>query len=300
MISTSEKNQTLRRATAKSTLTASASAITCLKNNDLPKKDVLIVARISGVMAAKKTSDWIPYCHPLAIDFVGIDFDVQETHIEVTATVETVSKTGVEMEALCAASATTLTIYDMLKVVDKDMEIVSTRLIAKKGGKSDFVERVPKDFSAAVLVTSDGTAAGKREDKSGRIIVERLERLNIKSSYLILPDEKEQITQKLREFCEQGISLVLTTGGTGLGPRDVTVEATREVIDREIPGIMEAGRSYGQSRTPYAMLSRGLAGQKGKTLIINLPGSSKGTSETLNAIFPAVLHAYGMICGGGH
>ncbi len=93
---------------------------------------------------------------------------------------------------------------------------------------------------------------------------------------------------------------MVTTGGTGLGPRDVTVEATRQVIEREIPGIAEAARSFGQSRTPYAMLSRGLAGITGRTIIVNLPGSSKGAQESMDALFPALFHAYPMIRGGGH
>jgi cyclic pyranopterin phosphate synthase len=104
----------------------------------------------------------------------------------------------------------------------------------------------------------------------------------------------------LLKWCDEGVRLIMTTGGTGLGPRDVTVEATREIMEREIPGIMEAGRAYGQGRTPYAMLSRGIAVQRGRTLIMNLPGSSNGVRETLNAIFPAVLHAYPMMGGGGH
>jgi molybdenum cofactor synthesis domain-containing protein len=96
------------------------------------------------------------------------------------------------------------------------------------------------------------------------------------------------------------VSLVLTTGGTGLGPRDVTVEATRRIIEREIPGVMEASRSYGQSRTPYAMLSRGVAGVCGGSIVVNLPGSSKGAAESMDAVFPAILHGFAMIRGGGH
>ena len=188
----------------------------------------------------------------------------------------------------------------MLKAVDKDMEIVSTKLISKKGGKTSFAERLPKDFSAAVIVTSDGTSKGTREDTSGKIIKERLEDFGLHPSYTVLPDDKESIRKKLVELCGDGIHLILTTGGTGLGPRDVTVEATSEIMDREIPGIMEAARSYGQKRTPYAMLSRGLAAQKGKTLIVNLPGSSNGVRESLNAIFPHLLHGYLMMGGAGH
>ncbi len=295
-----DKIETLRQATAESRIKASPEALRRLEANDLPKKDVLAVARVAGVMAAKRTPDLIPYCHPLALDHVGIHFEVGKDGIIVTARVETVGKTGVEMEALIAASTAALTIYDMLKPVDKGMEIVATKLLSKSGGKSDFFEKIPKDFRAAVIVTSDGTAKGARQDKSGKAIVARLESFGLQPGYTVLPDEKEIIVQKLLELCSQGVQLILTTGGTGLGPRDVTVEATRQIMEREIPGIMEAGRAYGQRRTPYAMLSRGLAVQRGNAIIVNFPGSSKGTEETLNAIFPALLHAYGMMKGMGH
>lgn len=295
-----DKVETLRKAVAQSSIVMKAETIERVEANDLPKKDVLAMARAAGVMAAKKTSDLIPYCHPIPIDLVEIDFEMQRERIVITSTVESVAKTGVEMEALTGASVAALTLYDMLKPVDLGMEIVSTKLLAKKGGKSSFKEWVPKGFKAAVIVTSDGTSQGKREDKSGKMIKERLEEYGISPSYTILPDDKAAIRVKLEEFCSEGIDLILTTGGTGLGPRDVTVEATQEIMDREIPGMMEAARVYGQKRTPYAMLSRGLAAQKGKTIILNLPGSSNGVRETLSAVFPGVLHAYGMMEGGGH
>ncbi len=300
MKSVSDKIETLRTAVAVSTLRTTPEAVVRLKANDLPKKDALVVARIAGIAAAKKTSDLIPYCHPLPIDVVEINFEILPEKIVITSTVESIAKTGVEMEALTGASIAALTLYDMLKPLDQEMEIVSTKLLSKKGGKSSLKERVPQGFQAAVIVTSDGTFEGKRKDKSGKIIKERLESYGITPSYTILPDDKDVICAKLEELCLQGIALIFTTGGTGLGPRDVTVEATREILDREIPGIMEAARAYGQRRTPYAMLSRGLAAQKGKTLILNLPGSSNGVRETLNAVFPAVLHAYGMMEGAGH
>lgn len=300
MKSVTDKTDTLRKAIATSTIVAKPETLERLKSNDLPKKDVLAVARAAGVMAAKKTAELIPYCHPIPVDFVEIDFGVQADRVVITSSVEAVWKTGIEMEALTAASVAALTIYDMLKPVDRELEITSTKLVEKKGGKSDRKEWIPKGFSAAVLVTSDGTFRGTREDKSGKIIKERLERYGISPSYEALPDDKEVILRKLKELCDQGVLLILTTGRTGLGPRDVTVEATREIMDREIPGIVEACRSYGQKRTPYAMLSRGLAAQKGNTLIINLPGSSNGVRESLNAVFPAVLHSYQMMDGLGH
>ena len=300
MKSISEKTNTLRRATATARVTASAESIRRMRENDLPKKDVLIVARVAAVTAAKKTPDIIPYCHPLPVDAVEVEFETGEDRVDIRVTVSAIWKTGVEMEALTAASAAALTIYDMLKPVDTELEISAVRLASKRGGKTDFGDRPPKGFRAAVVVTSDGTAAGKREDRSGVIIRERLQGYGLEPAYEILPDEEEQIVALLQKFAGDGYDLVLTTGGTGLGPRDVTVEATRRVIDRDIPGIVEAARSHGQSRTPYAMLSRGLAGLCGDMLIVNLPGSSKGAAESLDALLPALFHAYPMMRGGGH
>jgi len=295
-----DKTHTQREAIATSVIVASPEAIARMQSNDVPKKDILIVARVAAVQAAKNTPSIIPYCHPLPIDSVDVEYEVAEDRVQVTVKVATIWKTGVEMEALAGATAATLTIYDMLKPIDKDMEIVSTKLLKKKGGKSQYKEWIPDDFSAAIIVTSDGTAQGTRQDKSGQVIKQRLEAIGISASYTVLPDEAEQISEKLRELCDAGVKMILTTGGTGLGPRDVTVEATAALGGREVPGIMEAARSYGQSRTPYAMLSRGLAVQVADSIIVNLPGSSNGVKESLNAIFPALLHAYPMMKGSGH
>lgn len=300
MKSVTNKIETLRTAVAESGVSANPETIQKLLANQLPKKDVLILARAAGVMAAKKTPDLIPYCHPIGIDNVEIAFDVSETAVRIRAEVTAIAKTGVEMEALTAASVAALTIYDMLKPVDTALEITSTKLLSKKGGKTSFIERIPEGFQAAVIVTSDSTFKGTRTDRSGQLIRARLSLLGIESTYEVVPDEIEAIMKSIEESCRSGAQLVLTTGGTGLGPRDVTVEATKAVIDREIPGIMEAARSFGQKRTPYAMLSRGVAGQKGKTVIVNLPGSSKGVEESLDALFPAILHAYKMMRGFGH
>ena len=300
MRSITRKIETLRRATAESRVQAKPETFKRLIENDLPKKDVLAVARAAGVMAAKKTSELLPYCHPIAIDWVDIEYELQETSVIIRATVEAVAKTGVEMEALTAASVAALTVYDMLKPIDAEIEILNTKLLRKTGGKSSFKEKIPSGFKAAVIVTSDSTSKGLRSDKSGRLIKERLVSFGIEPHFEVIPDEKSLISSTIRRYCETGMNLIVTTGGTGLGPRDVTVEATEAVIDRQIPGVMESARCYGQRRTPYAMLSRGIAGQKGKTLIVNLPGSSKGVEESLDAIFPSLLHAYKMMRGGGH
>ena len=299
MKSVTAKIETLRRAVAESRIQANPETLKRLLSNDLPKKDVLPIARAAGVLAAKKTPELLPYCHPIAIDWVEVEFCV-ENQIVIRVTVEAVAKTGVEMEALTASSVAALTVYDMLKPVDDGLEILGTKLLSKEGGKSDFKEKIPANFKAAVIVTSDSTAQGLRQDKSGKMIMERLTSLGISADYSVVPDDKEMIRACLLGHCEKGVHLILTTGGTGLGPRDVTVEAVENVIERQIPGIMEAARGFGQRRTPYAMLSRGLAGQKDRTLIVTLPGSSRGVEESLDAVFPAILHSFKMMRGFGH
>jgi cyclic pyranopterin phosphate synthase len=140
-----------------------------------------------------------------------------------------------------------------------------------------------------------------REDKSGRLIVGMLEAVHAQvQHYIVVPDEKTRIQQQIKEWVKEDIQFIFTTGGTGLGPRDHTVSAVKEILERDAEGIAEAMRVYGQMRTPMAMMSRGVAGSIGKTLIVTLPGSSDGARESLEAILPAVFHARKMMEGGGH
>lgn len=136
MVNVGDKKSTLRTAIASGRITMSADALTAIKNGDAPKGDVLGTARIAAIMAAKKTSDLIPLCHPLGLDAVDVSFGYEDNAISVTATASLTAKTGVEMEAMAAVSIGLLTIYDMGKALDKGMVIEFIRLIAKTGGKS--------------------------------------------------------------------------------------------------------------------------------------------------------------------
>lgn len=296
----SHKPTTLRRAKARAVLRATPEAIGRLRENDLPKPDALVVARVAAVGAAKQTSQIVPYCHPVPLDHVDVSFDLDDSSVTVHVRVEAVWRTGVEMEALTAASVAALTLYDMLKPIERDLSIEDVRLLEKRGGRSDRSDAPPEGYRAAIVVASDGVFSGRREDRSGRVIERRLREHGVEARYEIVPDERDVIERRLRELCACGYDLVVTTGGTGLGPRDVTVEAARAVIEREAPGIVEATRAFGQARTPYAMLSRGVAGVCGRTLVVTLPGSSRGASEACDVLFPAIFHAWPMLRGGGH
>jgi molybdenum cofactor synthesis domain-containing protein len=184
-----------------------------------------------------------------------------------------------------------LTIYDMLKPIDKGISIERIRLVEKKGGKSDWKDAFDKAPRAAVLVISDGVASGKKEDKAGATIAERLTKMGVEiNAPAVVADEPERIAAQVKAWADEGIDLILTTGGTGLSPRDRTPEAIAPILDREVPGIMEAARAYGQERMPLAIMSRGIAGMISRTLVITLPGSTRGAQETMDALFPFVLH----------
>ncbi|HET6254869.1 MAG TPA: bifunctional molybdenum cofactor biosynthesis protein MoaC/MoaB [Puia sp.] len=310
------KQISLRTASAVGVLFCSAETISLIREDKLPKGNLFDVARAAGFIGAKLTPQLLPHCHPVGIDGMEMHFEFLdgEKHAEllgrdagarsgivIRGEARSIGRTGIEMEILTAVSVAALEIYDMLKPVDKQLEIGHIRLLEKKGGKSDREKYFAGSPSCAVLVCSDSTAAGTREDKSGRIIVEMLEAAQAEvKHYAVVPDEKTRIQQQIREWVAEDISFIFTTGGTGLGPRDNTVDAVQEILQRDAVGIAEAMRGYGQMRTPVAMMSRGVAGSIGETLIVTLPGSSDGTRESLEAILPAVFHARKMIKGGGH
>jgi molybdopterin adenylyltransferase len=154
-------------------------------------------------------------------------------------------------------------------------------------------------IAAAIVTVSDSAVQGTREDRSGPMLRERLDALGwAVLAQELVADEADQIADTLRRLADSGkVALILTTGGTGVALRDVTPEATRTVLEREIPGLSELMRSEGRQATPFAVLSRGLAGTRGKTLIVNLPGSPKGAVESLDAIVKLIPHVIDLLEG---
>lgn len=302
MVDITHKINTLRTATAQAIVKVSKpETIMAIENGTVPKGDVFSMSKAAGLLGIKKTPDLLPDCHPLPIEYAGIDFEISGLEITVRCSIKTIYKTGVEVEAMHGASVVALNMYDMLKPIDKGVEIHLIKLLEKKGGKSDFRDRFRKDLKAAVIVCSDTISAGEKEDKAGKAIIEKLEACGVSiSDYTIIPDEKDIIQKNARFYVKQGIDLVIFTGGTGLSQRDITPEALDELIERRIPGIEEAIRSYGQERTPYSMLSRSVAGSMNDSLVLALPGSTKGAKESMDAIFPSALHIFRILKGLRH
>ena len=302
MFDVGDKSETLRMATARATIKVNPETIRLIKEGRSPKGNIVDAATISATMGAKRTWDLLPYCHPIPIDHIKVDVSIKTDSIVVDVQLKTTWKTGVEMESLTGASIAVLTIYDMLKPIDESLVIESVKLLAKTGGMKDFYERYDKPLKAVVIVISDSVSKGERSDKSGKLAVERLKNTGFEIvDYKVIPDDSSQIESSLINACDElKADLVVTSGGTGLGPRDSTPEVTRKVLDKEVIGISEALRMHGQKRTPLSMLSRGVAGIRGETTIVNLPGSIKGVSESLDALIPGILHASKMLGGHGH
>jgi molybdenum cofactor biosynthesis protein MoaC len=302
MVDITHKKTTLRIATAQATVKVSKpETITALENDTVPKGNVFAMSKAAGLLGVKKTPELLPDCHPIPIEYTDVRYAINGLEITIDFTVKTIYKTGVEVEAMHGASIVALNMYDMLKPIDKGVEIHHIKLLEKRGGKSDFTKDTGAKINAVVVVCSDTIAAGKKEDKAGKTIIAQLESFGVDiAEYTVIPDETHLIQEKTKAYVAQGMDLLIFTGGTGLSPRDVTPEALKPLLERNIPGIEESIRSYGQARTPYAMLSRSVAGMMGSSLILALPGSTRGAAESMEAIFPQVLHIFQVAQGSRH
>ncbi len=311
MAHVSDKDVTRRRAAAVGTLVMGRHAFLMLKSGRLPKGDAISLAQAAGIMAAKQTPNLLPLCHPLQLDSVDVEITLDAklpgAHVRCTAAIA--AKTGVEMEALMGASVALLCLYDLLKPVDPNLEIVAVRLEFKEGGKKGFwshpkakktppkAAKIRRSGTACVITVSDRAFKKIYKDKSGPALASGLERIGFTiKKRIISPDDQTTIETHIRRAA-RGVNVVVLTGGTGLSPRDVTPEAVMNVCHRLIPGFGESLRDTGPST---AALSRSIAGQLGKCIIVALPGSEGGVRDGLCVLENLLPHAIHVSNGGGH
>jgi cyclic pyranopterin phosphate synthase len=311
MVDVGKKPITARRAVAAATVRMRPETLASLLDGGGPKGDAIVVARLAGIAAAKRTAELIPLCHPIPLDRVEVDLtaDREAGVVTIRAEARATARTGVEMEALTAASVAALTLYDMAKALQRDIVIERVELLAKDGGASgawarDAIEGTagPPAHEATVITCSTRAAAGERSDESGPAVVAALREagFDVAADPVVLPDDEELIAATLVGLAAAGARLIVTTGGTGLTPGDRTPAATQRVIEREVPGLAELMRAAGLASTPMASLSRGVVGVRGATLIVNLPGSPRGATESLQALVPVLRHALEQLAGGDH
>ena len=296
MVNVGGKAVTNRSAIASGRFVTTAEVIALVTADGLPKADVLATARIAGIQGAKKTSELIPLCHPIFLSSVNIDFTLEESSIVVTATAKTTGQTGVEMEALTAVAIAGLTLHDMVKAVDAAASMTDVRVVEKTGGKSDLrVEITPN--TAIVLVSSTRSANGTQDDTTGPRIAAWLDERHYSTQTEIVADA--DIRTALAAAVAAHPAVIITTGGTGASPSDRTPEATAAVLDFELPGVAEAIRALGLTKTPTAALSRALAGVAGGTVVVNLPGSPGGVKDGLSVLDELLPHLVAQVAGRG-
>ena len=294
MVDVTDKVPTARMAKAEGKITMRSDTILAIQDDALPKGNVLTTAKIAGIQSAKKTAELIPMCHQLNLSYVDIEFDMGEKEILIRSIVKTKEATGVEMEALSAVSGAALTIYDMCKAVDKSMTIGDIRLTHKVGGKSDHsVEYRP---NVGVITLSDSISSGKGEDKSGPIIINGFKNAGCEVNHQkVLEDGSDKLVLTIQNWVNDGVELIITTGGTGLGPRDLTILTVEEIFDSKLPGIEQALHTYGRGK-----VKRLTAGVVGGSIVICLPGSTGAVKDALMVLIPTIFHSFHMMKGEKH
>jgi molybdenum cofactor biosynthesis protein MoaC len=319
MIDVGTKTPTVRVAQAQGRIELSSNAFAALVEKKNPKGDVLALSETAGIMAAKNISQTLPLCHPLPIEQVLISFRLLPAlwSVEVLCEVRVTAKTGAEMEALGGVSGALLCIYDLCKAIDPVLKISEIRLNTKTGGKSglwthpDFkpetqsskeIRLALQGMQIAVITVSDRCFRGESEDRSGPILAQALQQQGATVlEKVLVPDDQELIRQAFLRLAEHSqAQVIISTGGTGLSPRDVTPEAVAGICDRMIPGFGEALRADGARHKSTAWLSRSLAGSRGRKIFVALPGSPKAVQEGVLVLSLLLAHALHTMLGGDH
>ncbi len=316
MIDVGDKETTRRKAVATGTIRLSPVTMQMILKGDSPKGNILSIAEVAGIMAAKNTSNSLPLCHPLILDSVRIWFDLKESEVCASCEVICNAKTGVEMEALTGLNVCLLTIYDLAKAVDPVIEITEVYLQRKEGGKSGVwthPKLVPTRESAltcdnsfqglrfSVGTLSDRASQGIYEDQSGTFLREFCSKRSGKEEfYKVIPDETEALLKLVSESIEKNVDVLLLTGGTGISNRDITPDTIKDISSKELVGFGELQRQFGSQYTKTSWLSRSSAYVVKNVLVVLFPGSPKAVKQGLDCVGSLIPHAVRMMRGESH
>ena len=310
MFETAGRPETTRVAIAEGMFVSTAEVITAIAERKLAKGDALALAEIAGVLAAKQVPSVIPLCHNVVLDSVRVHCAIEHDppRVIVRAEAATTARTGVEIEAIAAVQAALLCIYDLTKSMCPSSAMTNVRLVEKRGGRNGhwtaehgFSRKSGKALSVALITVSDRSSAGLREDKSGPAMREFCGNHGwTVVGTAVVPDERERIQEAVLAFARESVALVVLSGGTGIGPRDVTPEAVRPLFSCELPGFGELARSAGSRETGSSWISRGGAGFVGETLVVMTPGSPRGAASTLETLRELIVHAVAMRASEPH
>ena len=291
------KPNTLRQARAEAWVHMPADCAQLVLSGSIDKGDVREAARIAGMMGIKRCWDLLPHCHPIPLQFSSVEFELSDEALRIETCVSTIGPTGVEMEALTGASIAALTVYDMLKPhAGMELSIDGIKLLEKTGGKSDHKRRLSKPRSACIISVSSKIAKGSKADSAADWLSNALLEAGFETPLRQqIGADPQAITLALKQAVENNHALIITVGGTGLAPDDCCAETVAALLEKSVPGIMETARQFGQQRTPLALISRGVAGTIGHSLVMTLPGSQAGVEESWHAVRAGVVHAVGVL-----
>ncbi len=330
MVDVAHKEITERIAHASSFVACNAEAARLLRNGELKKGDALAVARVAAIASVKKTPDLIPLCHPIAITGVKVEITVQDEGVRTQTRVTTTDRTGIEMEALTAATTAALNIIDMIKAVDRGAHIAYARVDHKAGGRSGSWTRSDDgapitDESATsnnpptsstssmsgalpassaplvgVVTVSDRSYVGTREDLTGPAITEHVLGWGHLVENRLIPDDITHIRTAITDLQAAGAWLIITTGGTGITSRDLTPQAVTPLLSTTLPALTSALQNSGIGKAPGALLSRSIAGLINRTAVVTLPGSPNAVRDGLAILDTVREHLYAQLADTDH
>jgi molybdenum cofactor biosynthesis protein MoaC len=296
VLDVSNKGETLRRATSQAVLRINPEIIKQIKNES---SEIALSesAKIAATLAAKKTWELIPSSNLSQFDNVKVELSVRNEVIEIVVELQGVCKSDLEIESLTAVSIAALSVYDMLRSSEGSVMIESIRLLRKSDEILELSEKVARKIKTAVLFINVSEHLLEKDKQAEKFTIDALTKKNadiVESK--IISNTQNEIEYNIKQFCdEKNVDLLITFGGIGITSEDIVPEVTMKLIEKKIDGISEILRFYGQKKSPLVAFSRGVAGIRGSSLIINLPGNIREISESLDLLFPRILYVSKMI-----